>query len=392
MNEYIVTESNLGEGRTAEKAGDIRWLFIRPQDVWMFRDNKPFGAQQNFVARSLFPPNPQTMQGAIRTLYMEQTGVDWKAFARGGAGDVYAVVGRGARSGDGGVRGSLQVFGPYVATRTHERVEFLVRAPQDLLFKGDGGGSPEAPSGMFAPLAVADRLDFSTNLPFDGWRPLTAMKRFSREEGAAPADGWLTQEQLALYLKGELFHGILRRRVFEVEGRVGLGMEYGRRAHQEGLLYNAHFIRPHEDVGLLVGMQPRLFAESGSIRIGGESRSSHFTTVENVDLPAVATGIRYKIVLLTPAYFREGTLPTHGNWEPWVGSGKLVSAAIERPLAISGWNLAFNKPRPLRHYVPAGSVYYFEGGGFTGKPFTETPQGVPDFAAMGYGSVAIGNW
>ncbi len=35
-------------------------------------------------------------------------------------------------------------------------------------------------------------------------------------------------------------------------------------------------------------------------------------------------------------------------------------------------------------------LYYFEGGGFTSKPFTETPQGAPDFGAAGYGSVAVG--
>lgn len=42
-------------------------LFIRPVDVWLFRDGKPFDAASDHRARSLFPPYPSTMQGVIRS-------------------------------------------------------------------------------------------------------------------------------------------------------------------------------------------------------------------------------------------------------------------------------------------------------------------------------------
>jgi CRISPR-associated protein Cmr3 len=99
-----------------------------------------------------------------------------------------------------------------------------------------------------------------------------------------------------------------------------------------------------------------------------------------------------KIVLLTPAYFSDGWQPERGDWSEWVNGGKLVSVAVGKPHLISGWDVANNQPKPLRHYVPAGSVFFFEDAEVTNKPFTETPRDSLDHGAMGFGAFAVGSW
>lgn len=103
------------------------------------------------------------------------------------------------------------------------------------------------------------------------------------------------------------------------------------------------------------------------------------------------------MVLLTPTYFDAGWQPKGGDWSKWVGGGRLVSAALGKPQLISGWDVAKNKPKPLRHYLPAGSVFFFEGGQWQGHAFTQSPPNEPDrkepdFGAVGFGQVALGTW
>jgi hypothetical protein len=54
--------------------------------------------------------------------------------------------------------------------------------------------------------------------------------------------------------------------------------------------------------------------------------------------------------------------------------------------------MAKNEPKTLRHYVPAGSVFFFENAEVSGKPFTETPPDSLDHGAIGFGTFAAGTW
>lgn len=376
-----------------------QWLFIEADDVWMFRDSKPFNAQQNFVARSQFPPNPQTIQGVIRTAYLESQGVDWQRYKDGHErSELYETVGHsGIKDAHSGMKdepptmGQLRLTGPLLARRVELDggkqwdIEPLIGAPQDLLYMRE--------EARFATLQL-DRSDwFVTGGVSDHWMPL---KR-QAGEGFKEANGWLTGNQFTAYLENQDIDGSLidQEDVFEYEDRIGLGLHYRRKAAQDGLLYRARFVRPCDHVGLLVHLNQTLFADSGFLRIGGESRSGRYQVLDNFTFPQPPVAGNIKVVMLTPAYFADGWQPIQGDWSPWVGEGTLVSAVIGKPVAISGWDVANNRSKPLRHFVPAGSVYYFEHASFIGKPFTETPPGnfpEANFGAMGFGSYALGTW
>lgn len=368
------------------------WLFIEANDVLMFRDSKPFVAGQNFVARSMFPPTPRTMQGVIRTHYLELQGVDWADYkerkvnpkilkAIGGPDDL----------------GELRLQGPFVGRESSNgKIERLIRAPLDLLQrKGDDSAQ------SLVVLAPESKPSFETNAPFEGWRALRGPDAGSPEYEEVA--GWLDDASLQNYLAGKLPARIIKDTgdgdkdpgVFDREERVGLGLDYGRRTGKQSLFYHAHFVRPRCGVGLLVEVNQGLFPPAGGvIAIGGEGRMGCYRRVSYTPVSSPVKGGRIKIVLLTPAYFSGGWQPRNGDWSPWLGkNARLISMAIGKPLLISGWDLANSKSRPLHHYLPAGSVFYFEDAEPPREtPFTETPPDSADAGAMGFGAFVAANW
>lgn len=349
-----------------------QWIFIEPNDVWLFRDNKPFSAQQNFVARGQFPPNPQVMQGVVRThayyqdpqhpVVTDKVGMD-----------------------------ELQLEGPYLAERlgdgTYTR---YFPAPLDMLYDKDNG--------IFSILAIS-RLDADIISDFPvGWRPLIRNPKDGKYlTSLKEAEGWLTEAQFRQYLEAKLETGKLTqdKDIFHAEERVGLGLDYSRKANQQGMFYHAQFTRLKPNFGLMFQShyQNALFEAQGMIRIGGESRFGRYEQARQAPSSLIThKNGNLRVVLLTPTYFDGGWQPADGDWSAWLGKdAKLVSAAIGKPYAISGWDIAKREPKPLRHFVPACSVYYFSDAEWQGKPFSHNITDMP-FAQMGFGTVATGLW
>lgn len=167
------------------------WVFIRPQDVWMFRDSKPFTAGQAFVARSLFPPTPQTAQGFLRTHYLDVRGVDFGAYGRGELPQVNDII------GDSQSLGQLRVAGPFVARYQDEHIERLFSAPLDLTGKREDPDDEQSEVAQYVGLTPADEAGFQADA-FDGWRPLNLGK-----DDVAAGNGWLTETDLRAYLAGK---------------------------------------------------------------------------------------------------------------------------------------------------------------------------------------------
>lgn len=368
------------------------WIFIEAHDVWMFRDAKPFTAGEGFIARSTFPPYPQTVQGAIRSLVIEQSGISHADFRSRADEMLLGKIGAPATTKAGNATlGNFWMKGPYVACRRGEKIRLLVPTPLDVIRRKD---NPDGPFVLLRPQPP----DFACNVPFDGWQMLVPPDTKEYE----PAGGWLRQADFERYLNGQppkSKHVVKTSDIYELDGRVGLALDYTRRTHRESMFYNIEFARPQRDIGLLVEVPEGLLVESsGFITLGGESRMGRYETVDFA-LPTNTHKGKIKMVLLTPAYFSGGWQPENGNWSRWVGhEGQLVSMALGRPDLISGWDVVRNQPKPLYHYVPAGSVYYFENATTPTMPFTET---VPDASfegnkldagRVGFGAFAVGTW
>jgi CRISPR-associated protein Cmr3 len=380
----------------------MTWIFIEPTDVWLFRDGRPFSAGEGHVARSIFPPTPMTVQGALRSLILGHSEVDWTEFrdqSTPEAQELGETIGYPASRGRDASLGAFWMAGPFLARWVSGQVVRYTPLPSDVVRHAD--------KGYHFALQPTRGLPFKADWPSPGLSPL--WPELTEEIEGPDLGGWLSEPVLENYLQGKHFHPLEGEELFQSEPRFGIAMDYDKRRPVEHMLYQAEFIRPRaktgEEVGLLVQLGPNVMlpTDEGLIALGGEARSARYRRLTdgevNVSASVQMPVERLKLVFLTPAWFSGGWQPADGDagWSRLLGdSVRLVAAAVGRPQCIGGWDMAANWHKPMRHYIPAGSVYFFESAQEPvhppAGPVTETPSNELPLGAQGFGQVATGTW
>lgn len=350
-------------------------LFLEPLDVWLFRDGRPFDAGSDHRAQSLFPPYPSVVQGAIRSHQLVLRGVD--------LGDPVAIA---AAVGTADNVGPLRLRGPFVARREGDRIVRYLPQPADAVSldaerpRLRRATSPRAPDGRLLTSA-----------------PTPCLLGLDDASAKGRSDVWLSEENLASYLRGDTVAGVPATELFVRESRFGIGLDAGTRTAQEGALYEAEFIRPLAGVGLLIEAEGyEGWPARGAMRIGGEGRAAAFAQVDAPPWPAAPNPLprRFTLYFATPACFEGGWQPAGGDWSRvFVGDVRLVAAAVGRYESIGGYDWAARGHKPALRHVPAGSVYHFETDG-EARLRADLAQGaVTDRgAAIGFGQTVIGGW
>ncbi len=334
-------------------------LEIHALSPLLFRDGRPFSAADGIetAARSLNLPLPGTVAGFVRT----QVGLaEGKGFSHEQVQNLHG----------------LQVCGPLLA----RGAEILLPAPRDAVVYRDDNGSAQVMK--LLPHSPPDGA--GCDLP-EGLLPLQVTQDIKPESGY---NLW-TAAEMERWLLGEKF---VPQKIAGLpsETRVHVAMDTTKGKAKEGQLFSVAY-RPLEMGRGPNDYQPaslrvRLSLPNGQAPapigyLGGERRPVTVEVKESLsdywfDCPqaikqrfaGLGPGARVRLVLATPALFehgwRPGWLEKYGQQHLPRGLGKvrlrLVSAAVGRREAVSGWNLQLNQPKPVRWLVPAGSVYFFE--------------------------------
>lgn len=380
------------------------WLFLEALDVWMFRDGKPFNAGEGHIANTLFPPSAHTIQGALRTFILDVLNVNPKTYINGqAAAEVYTLLGNPRDNKN--LLGQMQLFGPFVAKRYRDQegnvtdYERYLPLPQDVT--ANKNADLDSSTTLLRTLRPThERIAL-------GERQLRQLDIEADDE--APEGFWIAESEFAEYLAGETLRAGENKRennLFIREYRSGNALRYDKRRvrSEEGMLYSASFIRPQADFGLLIWVSDAIASalpDNGCFRMGGEGRSTRYTKLKThpvepqspLNYDWKTDKQRLKIVFLTPTYFSKGWLP--GSAELKWFTDFLVAAALGHYKVIGGWDLRLSQPRPIRRYIPAGSVYYFE---FPDEQrpdslqLLEAPKDELPLHQLGYGQIAVGIW
>jgi len=379
-----------------------RALILEPHDMLLFRDGKPFSAGTETRARSLFPPTPFTVQGAIRARVLFSSGVSPADYASGATPEarrLQELIGAPRRD-----YGRLRIRGPFLARKEGESWVRYYPAPADLLVK-EGTDREKSSHAVLRPLPTPP---WRANFPDDALCPLWLRIPDRLKE----IRGWVSEGDLQAYLRGDTPRKVCKEEEFlEREPRFGIALEASRRTVRESYLYLAEFLRLKEGVAFWVEVEnlteQRLGGASGWMQLGGEARAVGYrvTSPALPELLRVPSPLpeRFKVVLLTPAWFSGGWQPEGGDWRRFfTGAVRLVSAAVLRYQALGGAYVDDRRrtgdfQKPMRRFVPAGSVYFFEARGEVRlRPgvaaLTETPTGEADFGQIGFGLFAVGTW
>ena len=333
---------------------------IEAIDSLLFRDARPFSNELGaLTARSLPLPLPSTIAGFIRTFVGNQLNWDW---------------GREWHKAQG-----IRVHAPLLQ-RQHGfsgESEFILPAPADALVYTKDGCRQQITA--LRPFRLPEGA--GCDLPHPKLLPLLPQEAVeAKPEGGYNLWKWRDLQQWLLNqscLPSEPIAEIPR------ETRVHVAIDPNTGTSEKSHLYTVEY-RAFECLKEGVYCRWSLLARvylpddmevgfEGLGLLGGEKRVAHLREAEQWlecphDLQKALSGARYvRMVLATPAIFNDG-------WKPgWLDNAlegappnvsgiwlRLIAAAVKRREAVSGWDYAYRRPKPVRWLAPAGSVYFFE--------------------------------
>ncbi|MDP2368756.1 type III-B CRISPR module-associated Cmr3 family protein [Rhodoferax sp.] len=349
------------------------YFYVRPTDSLFIRGNLAFGDSGEHGA-SQMPPPPSLFAGAFRSAILGQ---DVKHLAQFLAGQPLADEARNRCLGTYAQPGAFRVSWLSLAGQANGQAvpEAVSPLPADLVVLGKA----------FAPL-IPQAL--SAGVSCSGDLPMRATLYSAKQE--KPSTGiYLRGTGLQDHLSGKLPGHAAQAaagHVFRRDPRLGIGLNADSRTAEQGLIYTTegYAFSPGEGVegdegkaspfastGFLVGMEgvADVLPALGNLRLGGDGRSATYQRVEfkspTADGPAANK--RFRLVLQSPALFRQGWLPDGVVQQDGLyklqGAGfsaRLACAAIGRREVVSGWDLHGWKPKPAQAAAPAGSVYWFD--------------------------------
>jgi len=392
-------------------------LDITCRDPIVARDGRPFGDRQGNRMRSLDWPLPSVLAGSLRTALGKSAG---RIFSPQDAQELLQV----------------EVAGPFPRVNA----QLFLPAPEDCIVHPKREPLRATPwsqekGGCDWPAAGLRPVGLTQTQASEDFKPAEAPAWWPLDRYAA----WLTGEDIAF---DEQFLGPA-----EKEERTHVKIDPSAGAAEESQLFTtAALALSHLPRYRPGGEADRSRAANGAWRqrevapitltariragswcgeaaakfdalhpLGGERRLVHWRVSADADTwtcpqkirDALAKAERVRMVLATPAIFRQGWKP---GWldEALVGSPpganvamRLVGVSIQRWKAVSGWSLAElpgqpRGPKPVKRMVPAGGVYFFEiiGGSAADladlwlEPVSDDEQDRRD----GFGLAAWGIW
>ena len=326
------------------------WYKIQPFDTLFFRDGRPFtmGMKGETWAKNIFPPNPSTIYGAIRS---------WLIFEKGTLED-FKKGKFNEELGNPQIKGTLQIKGPFLA-----KENLYFPAPLDRYTT-----KTKKQNHLFA----IDFIEKPTIVISD--YSLKNMMMNQIGENIEEAKGYLDIFSLKDYLENKTYKIQYRENheFYLIEKKTGIKRNKSTLNAEEGYLYRIPMIRPNKKVYFYVEVDGlKEYPIQGIVRLGGEGKVVEIEKIQGQpfdllkEIPFELHNRQFKIYLGTPAIFEQGWLP---KWiDPKTYEGiyndiklKLIACSLGKSIQIGGWDLASQKPKPMYRAVPAGSVYYFE--------------------------------
>ncbi|ACF13411.1 CRISPR-associated protein, Cmr3 family [Chloroherpeton thalassium ATCC 35110] len=310
-------------------------LKLTALDTLFFRDGRPFSMGDESWANGIFPPPPTVIYGALRTAYFSNH-ID--RFSK------------------------LKSQQELNKSKYDETLKLNIN---QIYFHYNGGNLFPIP---FDILENKDNNEITVLKPekeFGFSNSETEEILITPQNGQFEniENGFLEASELEAYLTGEIPTSYWKT-VISSEPKVGVGQNNQTHASDDGMLYRVGLSRladyDNNRLEIIVEFSD-LEIPSALMRFGGEGKtvelSEHEIPFIKPDPQEIFQGYnskRFKLYLLTPSYFTEG-------WKPTLPEGlKLVAAAIGKPLHIGGFDIQKDHPKPLRRFVPAGSIFIIE--------------------------------
>ena len=346
-------------------------------DTLMFRDGRPFnqndaGASE---AASVFPPWPPTIVGAVRAkLWQDELKGSWHPDR----------LGSGTNWQKGSTLGTLKFGAPLVMKNGSP----VFPVPLHIV-EGKNARGEKAITSLRPGKSIVSDLG-EQRLPVPESKTLMGLKTIE--------DRWVNLSGMKKILDGEArklkeSDFIKRTDLWTTEPRVGVGIDPDTRTTSDGRLYMASHIRMADDTILAVEVTGGEEAIVDSLRpLAGEHRMASITMSRDAfSLPEGSNnGFKsqsdqtcYCAIAISPVV----PDPDRNFAIAGLVADNIVSASLGKPVSIGGWDFEAKTPIALRQCIPAGSVWFMQGGDVP-------PNGSKIGLAQewGFGQILIGRW
>jgi len=400
-----------------------RTLALRPLDGLFFRDARPFNQDDEGLAeaRTLFPPFPTQLAGAVRAAMARAAGWNGARAKPGASGKDDPWHAFRGTFGDGlGDPGELR-FGPPLllgtsALRKNWEVLYplptavLCRAPTAEELRTRGRDKPYAVHKVV--IAKPGSAGAACDAPLGSGMSLpVGRKGFDQRP-----DCWISREGMATFLKGGAVDPkddavVSLDDVASAELRIGLERNSRTRRATTGMLYTAAHrrLKPDHALGVAVdwadGRAEPVPALADVMPLGGHGRAVAVEAAaadghaQQRPMPWSVTpqpgtfgagpdhSVNVMVVLISPCSLSPESIARE------LGAD-LVSACVGRPLIFGGWDVGMRAP--IRRFLPAGTTLFLRKAGERSAVLAELrkrqEEGLGKYARFGCGAFVIGTW
>lgn len=391
---------------------------LSPLDTFFVGNGKPFAMGEDNWAEELFPPPLSIFAGALRSQFysfnMDNFYQYQQSFAQQNQQNGYAP-------GQPGAPIDVTKLDPSADLRIRDLCywdgqESWLPVPADLVRpeKADCADPGEDASEKFPLLPLALRRNQSISSSPLSHSLTTPPER--KVQGAGMA--LMSLADWARYAAGdsESLKGVSLERFVSHEPKTGIARDRNTRSAQEGRLYRVQMMRLRDDRERALRFAFRLegleIPQAGLVKFGAEGKAARYRQISGdsaseMSIPLATekfTTPYFKIVLLTPSYFRNGWLPgflLQGGSETGV-SGimaehkiRLIAAALGKYQPLGGYDMMQRRAKTMQRIVPAGAVYYLQAESadqaaaiaesYHGRAIADDPV----MAKLGMGQIAV---
>lgn len=229
---------------------------------------------------------------------------------------------------------------------------------------------------------------------------------------------WWTNADLMKWLREEMpdKHSPDAKHALELPRRtdVHVGVDATTQAAEDGMLFTSETMEPMSKmqaqhwqwaIGLSGLIPTDLDLTSIPWTLGGDRRLARAECVNELMQTPVfkQTSKGLRLLVVTPAHFDRGWCPNgfvaeKNEYQGMLGTNSVVlrAALMDRPIHISGWDMARSRSKPTRNCIQPGAVYFFEktdGTEFSPNDFTALwLAAIGNGTNEGLGRVIAGPW
>ena len=305
----------------------MKWFSFKPVDTLFFRGAKPMVMGEDHVVDFIFPPPSFTIEGALRTAYLLQKGIDFKKYNDDGFND-QSVIEQIGRSGE---NPPFSVLGPFF----EENGNIFVPVPYHWFYEKDKSKCEEKKLKEDIKIVKGDLLSdkFSDYFVLNDREIFYAVGSKLEPLGGnfvKLEDLFAESEEKTIY-KPAYF--------FVQEQRTGIALDTNRTV-RTGHLYSFTHARLKEDVNLIFGTTRDLdLKDEGELQLGAEQRFGKYKKID-IKLPENNGQFFMSLSLIKADEKSKANI---------LATGKIQY--------FGGWDLKRGFHKPLCAYYPAGSIF-----------------------------------